>query len=427
MKIISGTAGHPPNFERQGSFQDRQRIIAHSTALESITVEVDSLSLGAGAGPSVNTSHHLTDDEADNTDGATDCGLNNVWGGIPAKNKKGENLLLFIGVIDILQSYRVLKKMEHFWKSLIHDGDTVSVHRPGFYAKRFQSFLFERVFKKQQSNAILESTQLSSTEKQPKRSGTSFRRGGHLRRTLSKEQEFMEADNLNRKESTVTVIKIGSSTNALESESSQMNTSNEVNLPYVLRDKVQRQNSRVQVQVSNADDGEDQAEHETAFDEIEATEEQSERGDSHTPLMRNITKPFLLKDTEDKQETGSVITMTSDERVQIFVPSPQGTPYNTITKGSNTTTTSIGAANLAPLFVPYRMPTSESYRSLTPLNMSSQSPIIANESGSRMKESLSSTEEQRTGIELDSLPLDGQPVSISQIHLEHVSSEETDE
>ena len=73
------------------------------------------------------------------------------------------------------------------------------------------------------------------------------------------------------------------------------------------------------------------------------------------------------------------------------------------------------------------MPTSESYRSLTPLNMSSQSPINANESGSRMKESLSSTEEQRTGIELDSLPLDGQPVSISQIHLEHVSSEETDE
>ena len=316
--------------------------------------------------------------------------------------------------------------MEHFWKSLIHDGDTVSVHRPGFYAKRFQSFLFERVFKEQQINPILENTQLSSAEKQPKRSGTSFRRGGHLRRTLSKEQEFMEAE-ANRKESTVTVIKIGSSSNALLENENQL--TNEVNLPYVLRDKVQRQNSRVQVQVSNAAD-DDQAEQETVFDEIEEAitdELQSERGDSHTPLMRNITKPFLLKDTEDKQETGSVITMTSDERVQIFVPSPQGTPYNTITKGSNTTTTSIGAANLAPLFVPYRMPTSESYRSLTPLNMSSQSPINANESGSRMKESLSSTEEQRTGIELDSLPLDGQPVSISQIHLEHVSSEETDE
>merc|ERR1712241_683492 len=144
-----------------------------------------------------------------------------------------------------------------------------------------------------------------------------------------------------------------------------------------------RQNSRVQVQVSNAAD-DDQAEQETAFDEIEeATDElQSERGDSHTPLMRNITKPFLLKDTEDRQETGSVITMTSDERVQIFVPSPQGTPYNTITKGSalntgNGSTTSAiitGNGNLAPLFVPNRIPNSESYRSLTPLNMSANSP-----------------------------------------------------
>ena len=67
---------------------------------------------------------------------------------IPAKNRKGENLLLFIGIIDILQSYRMSKKLEHFWKSLVHDGDTISVHQPHFYAKRFQSFLFDRVFKR---------------------------------------------------------------------------------------------------------------------------------------------------------------------------------------------------------------------------------------------------------------------------------------
>jgi hypothetical protein len=35
---------------------------------------------------------------------------------------------------------------------------------------------------------------------------------------------------------------------------------------------------------------------------------------------------------EDRLDTGSIITMTSDERVQIYVPSPQTTPYNTITK-----------------------------------------------------------------------------------------------
>ena len=39
--------------------------------------------------------------------------------------------------------------MEHYWKSLIHDGDSVSVHRPGFYASRFQKFMKEKVFKKQ--------------------------------------------------------------------------------------------------------------------------------------------------------------------------------------------------------------------------------------------------------------------------------------
>ncbi|XP_068108587.1 phosphatidylinositol 4-phosphate 5-kinase type-1 alpha isoform X2 [Hyperolius riggenbachi] len=69
-------------------------------------------------------------------------------GGIPARNAKGERLLLYIGVIDILQSYRFIKKLEHSWKALVHDGDTVSVHRPGFYAERFQKFMCGTVFKK---------------------------------------------------------------------------------------------------------------------------------------------------------------------------------------------------------------------------------------------------------------------------------------
>ena len=43
-------------------------------------------------------------------------------GGIPARNVKGERLLLFLGIIDILQSYRLKKKLEHTVKSMIHDG-----------------------------------------------------------------------------------------------------------------------------------------------------------------------------------------------------------------------------------------------------------------------------------------------------------------
>uniref|UniRef100_A0A1Q3FDR1 Putative phosphatidylinositol-4-phosphate 5-kinase n=1 Tax=Culex tarsalis TaxID=7177 RepID=A0A1Q3FDR1_CULTA len=99
---------------------NRQRLVAHSTAMESIQAESEPI------------------DEEDDV----------PPGGIPARSEKGERLLLFIGIIDILQSYRLRKKLEHTWKSIIHDGDTVSVHRPSFYAQRFQDFMAKTVFKK---------------------------------------------------------------------------------------------------------------------------------------------------------------------------------------------------------------------------------------------------------------------------------------
>ncbi|CAK8684991.1 unnamed protein product [Clavelina lepadiformis] len=78
-----------------------------------------------------------------------------LWsGGIPATNGKGERLLLFCGIIDILQCYKLRKKMEHTFKSMIADGDTVSVHRPGFYCERFQKFMSDRVFRKNASAVV---------------------------------------------------------------------------------------------------------------------------------------------------------------------------------------------------------------------------------------------------------------------------------
>jgi len=68
------------------------------------------------------------------------------WGGIPAKNQKGERLNLYLGIIDILQCYKTVKKLEHAWKALLYDGDTVSVHRPSFYSERFERFMFGKVF-----------------------------------------------------------------------------------------------------------------------------------------------------------------------------------------------------------------------------------------------------------------------------------------
>ena len=72
----------------------------------------------------------------------------NLLGGIPARNDQGERLILFMGIIDILQNYRLSKKMEHGFKSLLTDGDTVSVHNPTFYGKRFLDFIKDKVFRR---------------------------------------------------------------------------------------------------------------------------------------------------------------------------------------------------------------------------------------------------------------------------------------
>jgi len=98
----------------------REKLVAHSTAMESIQATSDPVDIGEELPP----------------------------GGIPARNHKGERILLFVGIIDILQSYRLIKKLEHTFKAMIHDGDTVSVHRPGFYAERFMNFMSSKIFKK---------------------------------------------------------------------------------------------------------------------------------------------------------------------------------------------------------------------------------------------------------------------------------------
>lgn len=70
--------------------------------------------------------------------------------GIPARDASGDRLLLFLGIIDILQNYRLRKRLEHTFKSILADGGggSVSVHAPDFYSKRFQSFAATRVFRR---------------------------------------------------------------------------------------------------------------------------------------------------------------------------------------------------------------------------------------------------------------------------------------
>ena len=275
-----------PMLERVGSFQQKQRLIAHSTALESITAEVD-----------VDIADN---DELDIVD------MCNTWGGIPAKNHKGENLLIFIGIIDILQSYGMAKKLEHTWKSIIHDGDTVSVHRPAFYAQRFKKFLSDRVFKKLPPNL---------------KPALSFRRPAPpAKRLTSKETPIVEAAGEKEKsrvermsvDNSVTVITIGADvqdTSAI--------------LPSVLRDKPR---SSTTAGPSGPSTG---------------TRVVSARPDVADVEGVACTPPPELG--------GPGGITTDDERIQIYVPSPQSTPYSTISRQVDQTHKNI-------TFVNYKQP-----------------------------------------------------------------------
>ncbi|KAJ1435008.1 Phosphatidylinositol-4-phosphate 5-kinase, core [Sesbania bispinosa] len=56
------------------------------------------------------------------------------------------DVVLYMGIIDILQEYNVRKKIEHAYKSLQFDPLTISVVEPKMYAERFIKFSENKVF-----------------------------------------------------------------------------------------------------------------------------------------------------------------------------------------------------------------------------------------------------------------------------------------
>lgn len=54
-------------------------------------------------------------------------------------------MILYFGIIDILQDYDINKKLEHAYKSLQVDPASISVIDPKLYSKRFWDFI-QRIF-----------------------------------------------------------------------------------------------------------------------------------------------------------------------------------------------------------------------------------------------------------------------------------------
>ena len=55
------------------------------------------------------------------------------------------DVIIFFGIIDILQDYDISKKLEHAYKSIQYDPTSISAVDPKQYSKRFRDFIF-RVF-----------------------------------------------------------------------------------------------------------------------------------------------------------------------------------------------------------------------------------------------------------------------------------------
>ncbi|KAK4345551.1 hypothetical protein RND71_035727 [Anisodus tanguticus] len=51
------------------------------------------------------------------------------------------DVVLYVGIIDILQEYNLRKKIEHAYKSVQFDSMSISVVEPTFYSQRFLEFI----------------------------------------------------------------------------------------------------------------------------------------------------------------------------------------------------------------------------------------------------------------------------------------------
>ena len=59
----------------------------------------------------------------------------------PSRSGESYEVVLYFGIIDILQDYDISKKLEHAYKSLQADPTSISAVDPKLYSKRFRDFI----------------------------------------------------------------------------------------------------------------------------------------------------------------------------------------------------------------------------------------------------------------------------------------------
>ncbi|KAI0987539.1 hypothetical protein GJ496_011710 [Pomphorhynchus laevis] len=119
--------------------------------------------------PLLSTAGNNFDDNIITDDGSSSCGDNNADGDNDSNMRKGSvisadcsmpsasincwtqdgsNICMFIGIIDILQHYRLQKRLEHILRTSVLAHKDISVCDPQYYSTRFINFISTKVFRK---------------------------------------------------------------------------------------------------------------------------------------------------------------------------------------------------------------------------------------------------------------------------------------
>ncbi|KAI0977954.1 hypothetical protein GJ496_011418 [Pomphorhynchus laevis] len=136
-----------------------------------------------------------------------------LYGGIPAFTSSGDHLFLFIGIIDILQSYNTRKRMEHVLKSVLNDPYTISVIDPNAYCTRFLKFMSEVVFRPISATTPVTSPSGMSSHTLQVSSNRKFRPYQHRKRSDSKHSDIVVNKFTEYHNSAGPILKLTSSSN----------------------------------------------------------------------------------------------------------------------------------------------------------------------------------------------------------------------
>ena len=70
----------------------------------------------------------------------------------PVRRSAGgyHDVFLYFGIVDIFQTYNMVKRIEHVYKSLQYDSKSIAAVNPKAYSGRFQEFL-SRIFQSDDS------------------------------------------------------------------------------------------------------------------------------------------------------------------------------------------------------------------------------------------------------------------------------------